>query len=153
MTLQCKMCGAEFETSGHWAKFCPECRKRKQQDYNRRRYLEKKHDAEVAERYAAAEKQRKDMNEVLAKADAAGLSYGQYVAEEERKKEAMKEKVVQPELSRSEKSGKPPIIKWLVEQANETLRDAEGSDLNNCALIGKAIGLLTAAEMLMEGEP
>lgn len=72
-------------------------------------------------------------------------------AEEERKK-AMNDEVVQSELSRPEKSGKPSIIKWLVEQANETLRDAEGSDLSDCALIGKAIGLLTAAEALMEGE-
>ena len=153
MTVKCQMCGAEFEAKSNKAKFCDPCKAQRKRDWARKNYLARTQGAEVAERYLAAAKSVKNMNAVLQEASAAGLSYGQYVAQEERKKEAMKEEVVQPELSRPEKSGKPPIIKWLVEQANETLRDAEGSDLNDCALIGKAIGLLTAAEMLMEGEP
>lgn len=168
MTVVCKMCGAEFETSGHWAKFCPECRKRKQQDYNRRRYLEEKHDAEVAERYAAAEKQRKDMNEVLAKADAAGLSYGQYVAEKERKKSMNEKNEAAP--APKPKADKPAeytavlevlpdpltdrdmrVLRELITQTLRALAGAEGEHVADDHALGTAIGMLTAAELLLGG--
>ena len=46
---------------------------------------------------------------------------------------------------------KPDILLRLIGQAVETLRDAQGYDPNDCALVGKALGLLTAAEMMLEG--
>ena len=141
MTVVCKMCGAEFETTGHWAKFCPECRKQKLQDYRRRRYLEEKHGAEVAERYLAAEKQRKEMNDVLEKANAVGLSYGQYVAEEERKKAMNKKNEAAP-------VPKPDIVRQLIAKAADALERSEV----DCKEIGEARGLLTAAKMILEGE-
>lgn len=146
MTVVCKMCGAEFETSGHWAKYCPECRKQKQQDYNRRRYLEEKHGAEVAERYLVAEKKRKEMNDVLQQANAAGLSYGRYVAREEERK-TMKE-TPKEELGQTAQH-KPGIVRRLITQALQSLEKLEV----DCKEIGEARGLLTAAKMILEGEP
>lgn len=140
MTIQCKMCGAEFEAVRQNAKFCPECKKQKRQDYRRRRYLEEKHGAEVAERYLAAEKQRKKMNDVLAKADAAGLSYGQYVAEEERKKAMDKKNEAAP-------VPKPDIVRQLIAKAADALERSEV----DCKEIGEARGLLTAVKMILEG--
>lgn len=46
----------------------------------------------------------------------------------------------------------PDILRRLIGQAVETLRDAQGNDPDDCALIGKALGLLTAAEMMLEGD-
>lgn len=46
---------------------------------------------------------------------------------------------------------KPDILRRLIGQAVETLRDAQGNDPDDCALVGKALGLLTAAEMMLEG--
>ena len=141
MTLQCKMRGAEFEAVGANAKFCAECKKQKQREWNRNNYIKQTQGAKVAERYAAAEKQRKDMNEVLAKADAAGLSYGQYVAEE-RKKSMNKKNEAAP-------APKPDIVPALISRALEALEKSEA----DCEEIGRARGLLTAAKMILEGEP
>ena len=145
MTLQCKMCGAEFEAVGANAKFCAECKKQKQREWHRNNYIKQTQGAEVGERYAAAEKQRKDMNEVLAKANAAGLSYGQYVAQEERKnmKETPKEELGQTAQH------KPGIVRRLITQALQSLDKSEV----DCKEIGEARGLLTAAKMILEGEP
>lgn len=140
MTLQCKMCGAEFEAVGANAKFCAECKKQKQREWYRNNYIKQTQGAEVAERYAAAEKQRKDMNEVLAKADAAGLSYGKYVAEE-RKKSMNKKNEAAP-------VPKPDIVPALISQALEALEKSEV----DCKEVGEARGLLTAARLILEGE-
>lgn len=142
MTVKCEMCGAEFETSGHWAKFCPECRAQKKKDYAHKAYLKQLHGAETAERYLAAEKQRKELNEVLHQAEAAGLTYGQYVAAEERKKEAMDKK------NEAAKVPKPEVVRLLIAKAEEALKRSEV----DCKEIGEAVGLLTAAEMLLGGD-
>lgn len=79
------------------------------------------------------------MNDVLQKADAAGLSYGQYVAEEERKK-AMDKKPETP-------TPKPDIVRQLIAKAADALERSEV----DCKEIGEARGLLTAAKMILEG--
>lgn len=140
MTIVCQMCGAEFETSGRWAKYCPKCKKQKRQDYRHKRYLEEKHGTEVAERYLAVKKQREEMNDVLAKADAAGLSYGQYVAKEERKKAMDKKNEAAP-------VPKPDIVRQLIAKAADALERSEV----DCKEIGEARGLLTAVKMILEG--
>ena len=139
MTVVCKMCGAEFETTGHWAKFCPECRKQNKRDWQRKNYLTRTQGPDIAERYIAAEKQRKEMNVVLEKANAAGLSYGQYVAEEERKKAMNKKPEAAP-------APKPDIVRLLISKAAEALERSEV----DCKEIGEARGLLTAAKMILE---
>ena len=143
MTIQCKMCGAEFETKGHWAKYCPECRKQNKRDWQRKNYLTRTQGADIAERYLAAEKQRKEMNAVLEKANAAGLSYGQYVAQEEERK-TMKE-TPKEELGQTAQH-KPGIVRRLITQALQSLDKSEA----DCKEIGEARGLLTAAKMILE---
>lgn len=140
MTVVCKTCGAEFETTGHWAKFCPECRKQNKRDWQRKNYLTRTQGPDIAERYLAAKKQRKKMNDVLAKADAAGLSYGQYVAEEERKKAMDKKNEAAP-------VPKPDIVRQLISKAADALERSEV----DCKEIGEARGLLTAVKMILEG--
>lgn len=139
MTLQCKMCGAEFEAVGANAKFCAECKKQRQREWHRNNYIKQTQGAEVAERYAAAEKQRKAMNEVLAKADAAGLSYGQYVLAQRKEEESMKE---EPKTVNSE------IVRLLIAKAADALKSSEA----DCKEIGEAYGLLTAVQMILEGK-
>lgn len=50
---------------------------------------------------------------------------------------------------KAEPKPRPDILRRLIGQAVETLRDAQGNDPDDCALIGKALGLLTAAEMIL----
>lgn len=50
---------------------------------------------------------------------------------------------------KAEPKPQPDILRRLIGQAVETLRDAQGNDPDDCALIGKALGLLTAAEMIL----
>lgn len=140
MTVVCKMCGAEFETTGHWAKFCPECRKQNKRDWQRKNYLTRTQGPDIAERYLAAEKQRKEMNVVLEKANAAGLSYGQYVAQE--RKKSMNKK------NEAATAPKPDIVCLLISKATEALEHSEV----DCKEIGEARGLLTAAKMILEGD-
>ena len=142
MTIVCQMCGAEFEAVGKNAKYCPECKKLKQRENERKSYLKKTkgvdHDV-VAERTLAAAKSVQNMNAVLQEADAAGLSYGQYVAEKERKKAMDK----RPETQ----APKPDIVWQLIAKAADALERSEA----DCKKIGEARGLLTAAKMILEG--
>ena len=96
MTIVCQICGAEFEAAGKNAKFCIDCKKQRKRDWQRKNYLTRTQGPDIAEKYIAAAKSVKSMNDVLAKADAAGLSYGQYVAEEERKKAMNKKNEAAP---------------------------------------------------------
>lgn len=138
MTVKCQMCSAEFEGAAQ-AKFCIDCKKQRKRDLQRKNYLTEKHGLEVAERYLAAEKQRQEINAVLEKASVAGLSYGQYVAEEKRREEAMDRK-------NEVREDKPGIIRLLITQAVEMLEKSEV----DCKEVGAAVGLLTAAQMILE---
>lgn len=140
MTIVCQICGAEFEAAGANAKFCAECKKQKQRERSRNKYIKQTQGTEVAERYAAAKNQREEMNDILAKADAAGLSYGQYVAEEERKKAMNKKNEAAP-------APKPDIVPALISRALEALEKSEV----DCKEVGEARGLLTAVKMILEG--
>lgn len=137
----CQMCGVEFEAVGKNAKFCAECKKQRARDHSRRSYQKTKglNNDVVAERYISAAKSVENMNAVLQEADAAGLSYGRYVAEEERKK-AMDRK---PETQ----TPKPDIVRQLIAKAADALERSEV----DCKEIGEARGLLTAAKMILEG--
>lgn len=139
MTIVCQMCGAEFEGAAQ-AKFCVDCKKQRKRDWQRKNYLVRTQGQDVAEKYLAAEKQRKKMNDVLAKADAAGLSYGQYVAEEERKKAMDKKNEAAPVPN-------PDIVRQLIAKAADALEQSEV----DCKEIGEARGLLTAVKMILEG--
>lgn len=139
MTIVCQMCGAEFEAAGKNAKFCIDCKKQRKRDWQRKNYLTRTQGPDIAEKYLAAAKSVKSMNDVLAKADAAGLSYGQYVAEEERKK-AMNQK--------NEAAPVPnDIVRLLIAKAADALERSEV----DCKEIGEARGLLTAVKMILEG--
>lgn len=56
---------------------------------------------------------------------------------------------IMPETSNTHTSG---ILHGLISRAVETLRDTQGDTPDDCALVGKALGLLTAAELLLETE-
>lgn len=140
MTIVCQMCGAEFETAGKNAKFCVDCKKQRKRDWQRKNYLTRTQGPDIAEKYLAAAKSVESMNEVLTKADAAGLSYGQYVAEEERKKAMNKKNEAAP-------VPKPDIVRQLIGKAVDALERSEV----DCKEIGEARGLLTAVKMILEG--
>ena len=143
MTVVCERCGVEFETTGCWAKYCPDCRKIRQKDYDRKRYLEKcrKADAEKA-----AAKSTQEISRIDREAAEHGMSYGQYVAREEERK-TMKE-TPKEELGQTAQH-KPGIVRRLITQALQSLDKSEV----DCKEIGEARGLLTAAKMIPEGEP
>ena len=42
------------------------------------------------------------------------------------------------------------VMRVLISRAVETLRDTQGNTPDDCALVGKALGLLEAVEMMME---
>ena len=139
MTIVCQMCGAEFEAKSNRAKFCDTCKVQRKRDWQRKNYLTRTQGPDIAEKYIAAAKSVENMNAVLQKADAAGLSYGQYVAEEERKKIMDKK----PEAQ----TPKPDIVRQLIAKAADALERSEV----DCKEIGEARGLLTAAKIIMEG--
>lgn len=141
MTIVCQTCGAEFEAAGKNAKFCIDCKKQRKRDWQRKNYLTRTQGPDIAEKYITAAKSVKSMNDVLAKADAAGLSYGQYVAEEERKKAMNKKNEAAP-------APKPDIVPALISRALEALEKSEV----DCKEVGEARGLLTAVKMILEGE-
>lgn len=139
MMIVCQICGAEFEAAGKNAKFCIDCKKQRKRDWQRKNYLTRTQGPDIAEKYFSAAKSVESMNDVLAKADAAGLSYGQYVAKEERKK-AMNQK--------NEAAPVPnDIVRSLIVKAADALERSEV----DCKEIGEARGLLTAVKMILKG--
>lgn len=70
------------------------------------------------------------------------MSYGQYVMKKE-------EKTMNKE--NNSKAPKPGIVRLLITQALEQLQsEYDGLD---CREVGNAVGLLTAAKMILEGDP
>lgn len=53
---------------------------------------------------------------------------------------------VAPETSKTSADG---ILRELISRAVETLRDTQGCSPDDCALVGKALGLLEAVEMML----
>lgn len=137
----CQVCGAEFEAVGRNAKFCSECKKSRQRkqrsESNRKYYMKKNFGADVAKNYEAAKKSQEPLKEIVRQADAAGMSYGQYVQRKE--EENMKEEP---------KTAKPDTVRLLIAKAADALKRSEV----DCKEIGEAYGLLTAAQMILEGE-
>lgn len=54
--------------------------------------------------------------------------------------------VTTPEVSKTSTTG---FLRELISRAVETLRDTQGDTPDDCARVGKALGLLTAAELIM----
>ena len=54
--------------------------------------------------------------------------------------------VTTPEVSKTSTTG---FLRELISRAVETLRDAQGDTPDDCALVGKALGLLEAAELIL----
>lgn len=54
--------------------------------------------------------------------------------------------IATPEVSKTSADG---ILRELISRAVETLRDTQGGTPDDCALVGKALGLLEAVEMMM----
>lgn len=80
----CEMCGKEFTAKSNSAKYCcNECRK----EANRTRNLQIYHEHKGGGRPKNPPKVRRKsrIDEINAKARAAGMTYGQYVAEEYKK--------------------------------------------------------------------
>ncbi len=142
MKVVCLMCATEFEAVGRQAKFCPSCKKVRQREakckYNRKNYLQK---CRIADAEKAAAETSSEISRIDREAAKLGMSYGQYVAHMERKGDTMNKK--------SEK--KPPksdTIRLLIAKAAEALKRSEV----DCKEIGEAYGLLTAAQMILDGD-
>ena len=54
--------------------------------------------------------------------------------------------ITTPEVSKTSTTG---FLRELISRAVETLRDAQGDTPDDCALVGKALGLLTAVELIL----
>lgn len=54
--------------------------------------------------------------------------------------------ITTPEVSKTSTTG---FLRELISRAVETLRDTQGDTPDDCALVGKALGLLEAAEMIL----
>lgn len=54
--------------------------------------------------------------------------------------------VTTPEVSKPHTDG---VMRVLISRAVETLRDTQGGTPDDCALVGKALGLLEAVEMMI----
>ena len=70
------------------------------------------------------------------------IKNGTYGAKQPKKEPA----AVMPETSNTHTSG---ILRELISRAVETLRDTQGDTPDDCALVGKALGLLEAVEMML----
>ena len=73
------------------------------------------------------------------------IKNGTYGEKRPKKKEPA---AVVPEANKTSTDG---VMRVLISRAVETLRDTQGSTPDDCALVGKALGLLEAVEMMMEG--
>jgi hypothetical protein len=73
------------------------------------------------------------------------IKNGTYGAKQPKKEPA----AVMPETNNTHTNG---ILHELISRAVETLRDTQGDTPDDCALVGKALGLLTAAELLLGTE-
>lgn len=141
----CQVCGAEFEVANRaGAKYCPECRKTAYKKQQREKYHE---DVKRKIERTAADKSQHDITEVQKQASTLGLSYGKYVALQKKEKD-MKAKTITEETTGAAKSD---IIRSLITQALKQL-NFSGADFPKEKNIGAAIGLLTAAEMLLGGD-
>lgn len=157
----CQVCGAEFEVANRaGAKFCPECRKTAYKK-QKREYNHKERRISEAEKAAA-----ESSNEILRidrEAAKLGMSYGHYVALEERKKEAMdknpKKQTPKPEPVFAELEVAPdPItqreldtLRVLVGQAVKAFAGIECATDADSYNLGQTFGLLMAAQMILGG--
>lgn len=138
MIKQCKLCGAEFEAVGRNAKFCSECKKMKAREHSRKYYIKMHFGADIAEKYEAAKKSQAPLKEIVRQADAAGMSYGQYVLAQRKEEEIMKEEP---------KAAIPDTVRLMITKAADALKRSEV----DCKEIGEVYGLLTAVQMILEG--
>lgn len=142
MTKTCTMCGAEFQVAfpaSERAKFCVDCRKianRERLRVFRQQHKTKKAEEKSAEQRKRAEQSAHELSQVAREALEAGLSYGQYVAK----------KGVVSMSDKDKQETKPGIVRQLITQALEALEGLDGKEAGN------AIGLLTAAKMILEGK-
>ena len=63
-----------------------------------------------------------------------------------KKREKKKPAAVVPKVNKANTDG---ILRELISRAVETLRDTQGDTSDDCALVGKALGLLEAVEMML----
>lgn len=73
------------------------------------------------------------------------IKNGTYGAKQPKKEPA----AIMPETSNTHTNG---ILRELISRAVETLRDTQGDTPDDCALVGKALGLLEAVEMMLGTE-
>jgi hypothetical protein len=71
------------------------------------------------------------------------IKNGTYGEKRPKKKEPA---AVVPEASKTSTDG---VMRVLISRAVETLRDTQGGTPDDCALVGKALGLLEAVEMML----
>lgn len=71
------------------------------------------------------------------------IKNGTYGEKREKKKPA----AVVPKVNKANTDG---ILRELISRAVETLRDTQGDTSDDCALVGKALGLLEAVEMMLK---
>lgn len=74
--VECDFCGRTFEAGNRSAKLCPECRKVRRRDAERRRRAGRR----VKQEKTNSECNEMSAAEISAEARKLGISYGQYVA-------------------------------------------------------------------------
>jgi hypothetical protein len=74
------------------------------------------------------------------------IKNGTYGEKRPKKKEPA---AVVPNVSKTSADG---VMRVLISRAVETLRDTQGGTPDDCALVGKALGLLEAVEMMLPRE-
>lgn len=72
---QCERCGAQMVHVFHTARYCPNCRKAVDREYHRRKHREARLRKEKEKPMPTGD----SLHDVVARAKAAGLSYGQQV--------------------------------------------------------------------------
>lgn len=101
MTLTCKFCGAEFTPRNGYQKYCSTkcadkyrleknrayCREHREEILRNNREREARKKREASEEAREAEKRARRLDETVLAAEAAGLSYGQYVILQRMKKQ------------------------------------------------------------------
>ena len=165
MTKTCQVCGAEFEVcvpAAGRAKFCPDCRKAAKKEYQRRYSKRKKAEEKSADQRHAAEQSAHELSQIAREARAEGLSYGMYVAMKEKKK-AMKETTISgdkpapaftaPEVAQECISPRElDTLRALIGQAVRAFAGIECATPADSYNLGQTLGLLTAAQMILEGD-
>lgn len=158
----CQVCGAEFEVANRaGAKYCPECRKtaykKQKREYNHK-------ERRISEAEKAAADSSSEILRIDREAAKLGMSYGHYVALKEERGKAMDKKSEkqtpkpEPVFTALEVAPDPitqrelDTLRVLVGRAVKAFAGIECATAADSYNLGQTFGLLTAAQMILEGD-